>query len=81
VLPNIRDGLLIHTGNWSTTSVDWDETMDMPNSSGCIHGHPTDVQKIYNILVSLGVKVNPNTYSGKNYPYKPQGIAVIELMD
>ena len=55
--------------------------MDMPNSSGCIHGHPSNVEEIYNALVKLGVKVNPNTFSGKNYPYKPQGIAVIELVD
>lgn len=55
--------------------------MDMPNSSGCIHAHPEDINAIYNILVNLGVKVNPNTYSGKNYPYKPQGVGVIELID
>lgn len=79
MLPNIRDGLLIHTGNWSTATQAWDSTMDMPNSSGCIHAHPEDVQKIYNILLSLGVKVNDNTYSGKNYPYKAQGVGVIEL--
>lgn len=55
--------------------------MTMPNSAGCIHAHPSEVERIYNILVEQGVKVNPNTYSGKNYPYKPQGIAVIELID
>lgn len=54
----------------------------MPNSSGCIHAHPADVEAIYNILTQkLGVKVNENTFSGKNYPYKPQGIGVIELVD
>lgn len=81
VLPNIRDGLLIHTGNWSTATKAWNPTMDMPNSSGCIHAHPEDVNAIYNILVKLGVKVNDNTFSGKNYPYKPQGVGVIELID
>jgi len=81
LLPNIRDGLLIHTGNWTTDSVDWNPTLDMPNSSGCIHGHPSDVEKIYQILEGLGVKANENTFSGKNYPYTPQGIAVIELID
>jgi hypothetical protein len=25
--------------------------------------------------------VNDNTFSGKNYPYKPQGVGVIELID
>jgi hypothetical protein len=81
LLPNIRDGILIHTGNWTTATVNWKPSMDMPNSSGCIHGHPNDVQAIADILASLGVKANPNTYSGKNYPYKAQGVAVIELID
>lgn len=80
-MPNIRDGLLIHTGNWTTETVDWKPTMDMPNSSGCIHAHPHDVEKIYNILIGLGVTVNQNTFSGKNYPYKAQGVGVIELID
>lgn len=80
MLPNIQDGLLIHTGNWTTSTVDWSDDMEMPNSFGCIHGHPSDIESIYNILTSLGVKANPNTYSGKNYPYKPQGIGVIELI-
>ncbi len=82
MLPNIRDGLLIHTGNWTTATVDWNPTLDMPNSSGCIHAHPSDVERIYEILTTdLGVKVNDNTFSGKNYPYKPQGVGVIELID
>ena len=38
--PNIRDGLLIHTGNWSTPGRPWDASMEMPNSSGCVHVHP-----------------------------------------
>jgi len=79
--PNIRDGILLHTGNWSTSSQDWDETMEMPNSSGCIHGHPTDIKKVADLLASIGVVANPNTFSGKNYPYQPQGIAVVELLD
>lgn len=80
--PNIRDGLLIHTGNWSTTTQPWDPSMDMPNSSGCIHAHPDDVKQIYEILTQkLGVIVNDNTFSGKNYPYKCQGIAVVELQN
>jgi hypothetical protein len=27
-----------------------------------------------------GVVVHDNPYSGKNYPYKPQGVGVVELM-
>lgn len=79
--PDIRDGILLHTGNWSTASQPWDSSMDMPNSSGCVHGHPEDVQRVYEELVKLGVKVHDNTYSGKNYPYKCQGIAVVQRMD
>jgi len=81
LLPNIRDGILLHTGNWSTSTQAWDPSMPMPDSSGCIHGHPTDIESVYNLLVKQGVKVNDNTFSGKNYPYKPQGIAVVELVD
>lgn len=81
VLPNIRDGILIHTGNWTTDAQQWNPSLDMPNSSGCIHAHPVDVETIYNLLVKQGVTVNDNTFSGKNYPYKPQGVGVIELID
>jgi hypothetical protein len=81
LVPTIRDGLLIHTGNWSTNSQVWTPTMDMPNSSGCVHVHPNDADQIYHLLLSLGVTVNKNPFSGKNYPYKPQGIGVIELVD
>jgi len=81
LLPNIRDGLLLHTGNWSTTEAAWDNSMTMPNSAGCIHAHPDDVKAIYEKLVKIGVKVNDNTFSGKNYPYAPQGVIVVELVD
>lgn len=81
ILPNIRDGILIHTGNWTTADVQWSPKIDMPNSSGCIHAHPNDVEAIAKILNKLGVVANQNTFSGKNYPYKSQGIAVIELID
>lgn len=80
-MPNIRDGILLHTGNWTTDEVQWTPEKDMPNSSGCIHGHPSDVERIATLLSKLGVKANTNPYSGKNYPYKPQGIAVVEYID
>ena len=44
--PNIRDGILLHTCNWTTASQPWDETMTMPNSAGCVQGHPTDIKKV-----------------------------------
>ena len=82
MLPNLRDGILFHTGNWTTTTEGtWTPLSPMPDSSGCIHGHPSEIERVQDILVNLGVKINENTYSGKNYPYKPQGIAVIELLD
>lgn len=81
LVPNIRDGLLFHTGDWSTESDPWYPTEDMPNSSGCVHGHPSDIQKVYEELTKIGVVANPNPFSGKNYPYEPQGIAVVELIE
>jgi hypothetical protein len=53
----------------------------MPNSAGCVHSHPEHVERIYQTLVRLGVTVNDNTFSGKEYPYKPQGIGVIQLVE
>jgi hypothetical protein len=81
LLPNIRDGILLHTGNWTSASGGWNPTMPMPDSSGCIHSHPNDVERIQDELIKLGVVVNDNTFSGKDYPYKPQGIAVVELIN
>ena len=74
LLPNIRDGVLMHTGEWPQ----WDVDMQMPNSAGCIHTHPTDLDTVNTIATQyLGVTVNPNPYSGRNYPYSPQGIISI----
>ena len=83
VLPNIRDGILLHTGDWTHPSdgSHWTPLEDMPNSSGCIHAHPSDVEMIYSLLLKLGVEVRPNPFSGKNYPYQPQGIGFIQLVD
>jgi hypothetical protein len=38
ILPNIRDGILIHTGEWPG----WEPGKEMPNSAGCIHIPPDD---------------------------------------
>lgn len=81
LLPNIRDSILIHTGNWSTPSHPWTEAQDMPDSSGCMHGHPSDIDTVAKLLQGLGVVPNPCCFGGKNYPYKPQGVGVVELMD
>lgn len=75
--PNIRDGMLIHTGEWPN----WDDDMQMPNSAGCIHVHPSDLVTINTIVMeNLGVKPRQNTNGGKNYPYTTQGIMSIELI-
>ena len=76
--PGIRDGMLIHTGNWTTAEQgEWTPDTAMPNSSGCLHSHPESVERIYKELEALGVTANENPFSGKNYPFQPQGIAVI----
>jgi peptidoglycan hydrolase-like protein with peptidoglycan-binding domain len=80
MLPNIRDGVLIHTGNWTTADQQWTPSEAMPNSAGCVHSHPTSVRDIYRVLSKLGVVVNDNPFSGKNYPFGPQGIASVELI-
>lgn len=84
LVPNIRNGLLIHTGNWtegSGSSPGWNPKLPMPNSLGCVHIHPSETLRMYEELVKRGIKVNPNPFSSKNYPYQAQGIAVIQRMD
>jgi len=77
LISDIRDGILMHTGQWAG----WDATKPMPNSHGCIHCHPPDVEAVWHTLVGLGVKVNPNSFGKLPYPYKPQGLLSVELID
>jgi hypothetical protein len=84
LMPNIRDGLLLHTGNWygaprfalvlfcvfillilinhsscrptwcrSVPGHPWDPSQTMPNSDGCIHGHPNDIKAVAEMLQVL----------------------------
>lgn len=76
----IRGGLLLHTGNWTTDVQEWNPDMDMPNSSGCLHAHPDDIETIYKTLLGLGVTVHENPFTAKDYPYKCQGVMVVELI-
>jgi hypothetical protein len=76
VLPWLRDGILMHTGEWEH----WDPSKPMPDSHGCIHAHPEDIKTVWQILVNeLDVKVHKNTDGKLPYPYEPQGLLSIEL--
>jgi len=77
IISDIRDGILMHTGEWPH----WNSSMPMPNSHGCIHGHPEDINKVWKILVSIGVQIRPNTDGKLPYPYPPQGILSVEQID
>lgn len=81
LIPNIRDGILLHTGAWSNYST-WQPPKPMPNSLGCIHAWPESIYTIWQILVNeCGVIVNPNTDGQLPYPYTPQGLLSVELID
>jgi len=69
--------MLIHTGEWPN----WDDSLQMPNSAGCIHIHPDDLGIVDQIVTeSMGVVIHPNPFTGQNYPYVTQGIISIELI-
>eukprot|EP01088_Endostelium_zonatum_P006497 TRINITY_DN1862_c0_g1_i1.p1 TRINITY_DN1862_c0_g1~~TRINITY_DN1862_c0_g1_i1.p1 ORF type:complete len:294 (-),score=42.73 TRINITY_DN1862_c0_g1_i1:24-905(-) len=74
----IRDGILMHTGEWSG----WNPSLPMPNSHGCVHTHPEDCRHVYLTLVNdLHVAIRTNTGGRLPYPYPCQGIISIELVD
>jgi hypothetical protein len=78
LIPNIRDGILLHTGEWPG----WSPPADMPNSAGCIHSWPANIERVWHTLVNMGVVVHPNTGGKLPYPYKPQGLlSVYEVSD
>jgi hypothetical protein len=77
LIPNIRNGILMHTGEWDN----WDTSKPMPDSHGCIHGWPEDIKKVSDILVNqLNVQVRENPFGKLPYPYKPQGLLSIWIM-
>jgi hypothetical protein len=75
----VRDGILLHTGNWSEAG--WAPPAPMPNSLGCIHAWPASIERVWRTLVGLGVAVRPNTGGGLPYPYKCQGLLSVQLVD
>ena len=80
LMPVHRNGILLHTGEWSNYS-HWLPPMSMPNSAGCVHTWPNNVAAIWDAVVKLGLNVRNNTNGALPYPYKPQGIASVFLVD
>lgn len=77
VIPTIRDGILLHTGEWAG----WHAPMPMPNSHGCIHSWPNCIEDIWQTLIGLGVVAHENEGGVLPYPYVPQGIISVQQMD
>ena len=80
LMPLHRNGILLHTGEWSNFS-NWLPPMKMPNSAGCVHTWPKNVAAIWDAVVKLGLDVRNNTDGALPYPYKPQGLASVFLVD
>jgi hypothetical protein len=70
----LRSGILLHTGEWPG----WAPPSPMPNSLGCIHAWPDSIERVWKMLVALGVEVRPNNNGALPYPYKPQGLLSVE---
>lgn len=78
----IRSGILLHTGEWANaTDGAWDPSQPMPNSDGCLHAHPEDIEAVWQDLMAMGVDVHDNPFSTADYPYDPQGIISVYLDD
>lgn len=81
LIPAIRNGILLHTGEWSTVS-DWQPPQPMPNSLGCIHAWPQSIETVFDILTQrLNVTVRPNPFGKTPYPYEPQGLLSVQQID
>ena len=77
LLPSIRNGVLIHTGEWQNYSA-WQPGQPMPNSAGCVHAYPDAIRTLWRILVEkLHVQARPNTDGKLPYPFAPQGLAAV----
>lgn len=77
LVPNVRDGILVHTGEWPG----WHAPMIMPNSEGCIHAWPQEIDTIAKTLKAMGVVAHKNTNGKLPYPYRTQGLLSIYLVD
>jgi peptidoglycan hydrolase-like protein with peptidoglycan-binding domain len=80
---SIRSGILLHTGNFSSWSgyEGWHVPLEMPDSHGCIHSYWENISSIADTLRQLGVEARPNTNGAMPYPYEPQGLLSVEVVD
>ena len=75
MIPDIRNGILLHTGEWP----DWQDGDQMPDSDGCIHTYPNELNEIDNIVMNkLGVAAQTN--EGGDGNYTPQGIISVQQL-
>ena len=72
LLPHIRNGILLHT---------YEPAGPIPYSLGCIQSHPRFIKEVWEILVGMGVEVRNNTFGKLPYPYKPQGVLSVAIVD
>jgi uncharacterized protein (DUF952 family) len=77
LLPHIRSGILLHTGEWPN----WTPPQPMPNSAGCMHAYPNAIKTIWDTLVANNVTVRKNPFGEQPYPYKPQGVVLVEQIE
>jgi hypothetical protein len=81
LVPAIRDGLLIHSGEWANFS-EWRPGAPMPNSAGCVHSELPFIHQIWRLLVQeCGVVARPNSGGKQPYPFKPQGLVSVFVAD
>jgi len=76
-LNNYRFGILVHTGIWKN----WNSTLPMGNSLGCLRTHPYDQKKIFMSLKEIGVVMRQNTFGKLPYLHRPQGFISVEEID
>jgi hypothetical protein len=76
-LSAIRSGILQHTGEWD----DWNPSLPMPNSHGCIHCHPQAIFTIWQLLNMTGVVMHKNVGGQWPYPFKTQGMISVEMIN
>ena len=75
IYPNIRFGILLHTGEWKSYS-------PMADSLGCLHILPKHAEHLANVLKhEMGVVVRENLLGKHSFPYNQQQglLSVVQL--